>query len=419
MRNGSQTLSLCRWALIAGMSAIIGIILFSCGRTVKAGNAKDAATSSVMAGVIQVAPKTLESQLTVSSELVPFQEIDVYAKESGYVQKLSVDYGSRVQAGQIMAVLEIPELEAQVQQDDAMIDNATEQVTHASHELGRVEAQQKVLQLEFDRLNGVAKSNPGLVARQEVDDAEGKALASAAQVEAAKSSLEAARSQLLAAKAKRQHDQFLFNYSKITAPFAGVVTQRYANLGTLMQAGTNSSTQVLPLVRLSQDDLFRLVIPIPESYAHYIRIGDPVDVLVTSLNRHFLGKVARFSMQVKEETRTMHTEVDVSNPSRILMPGLYAEATLTVERKQGALAVPLQAVNHEGTHTTVYAIGPEDKIEDREVKLGLQTDNDAEVLAGVTSGEMVVVSDRSALKPGQTVQPQVVRLLQYQGRKEE
>ena len=98
---------------------------------------------------------------------------------------------------------------------------------------------------------------------------------------------------------------------EITAPFAGVVTERYANLGALVQAGTASSTQAMPVVKLSEDDLFRLVIPVPESYVRYIRVGDPVEVRVPSLNQTFPGKVARFSVDVKESTRTMHTEVDV------------------------------------------------------------------------------------------------------------
>src|SRR5208282_6585245 len=132
------------------------------------------------------------------------------------------------------------------------------------------------------------------------------------------------------AKAKLVHDQSLFDYSRITAPFSGVVTERYANLGTLVQAGTGSSTQAIPIVKLSQDDLFRLVIPVPESYVRYIRVGDPVDVHVPSLNRTFPGKVARFSVDVKSNTRTMHTEVDVENPQRILLPGLYADAQLSL-----------------------------------------------------------------------------------------
>ncbi len=361
--------------------------------------------------------KNLGRTLTVSSELVPFQEIDVYAKESGFVKDLKVDYGSHVQKDQVLATLEIPELQLQVKEDDAAVKNAQAQIPHAQEELNRVRAQQNVLQLQFDRLNSVAQSKPGLVAQQEVDDSQGKALASAAQVEAAKSNLQSAESVMAAAEAKREHDQALFDYSKITAPFAGVVTQRFANLGTLMQSGTNSSTQATPLVRLSQDDLFRLVIPVPESYVKYIRIGDPVTVNVPSLNRTFPGKVTRFSVDVQSDTRTMHTEVDVANKGGALLPGLYAEATITLEQEANVLAVPLQAVN-QGERNSVYVVTPANKIEVRPVTLAIQTATDAEVISGLKEGELIVVSDRSGLKAGQDVQPKVIALVQYQGQEE-
>ena len=365
-------------------------------------------------GVTPVTRKPMTRQLTVSSELVPFQEIDVYAKESGYVKDLLVDYGSRVQKDQLMAVLEIPELEIQLQQDTAAIESASQRVTHAQHELDRLEAEHRVVHLQADRLGGVAETRPGLVAQQEIDDAQGKDLALEAQVEAGKSAYETAKSQLDEAKAKLDRDKVLFNYARITAPFAGVVTQRYANLGTLMQAGTSSSTQAMPLVRLSQDDLFRLVIPVPESYVKYIHIGDPVQVHVTSLGKVVPGKVARFSVDVTADTRTMHTEVDVLNPSHSLMPGLYAEATLTLERKNSALVVPLQAVNQAGDQATIFLVDPNSTLQERKITLGLQTATDAEILSGLNEGDRVVVSDRSALKAGMHVKPQEVELLQYQ-----
>jgi RND family efflux transporter MFP subunit len=366
-------------------------------------------------GVTKVTRKSLQRQITLSSELVPFQEIDVYAKESGFVKKLLVDYGSRVQAGQLMAVLEIPELEAQLQVDQAAIKNATDEVSRAEHQLKRYQAMYTALHLEYTRLHGVFESQPGLVAQQEVDNAQGKDLAAASEVDAAESSLQAAQSELLVDKSKLIHDQALFDYARITAPFAGVITQRYANLGTLMQAGTSSSTQSLPLVRLSQDDLFRLVIPVPESSVRYIRVGDPVDVRVPSLNRTFPGKVARFSLDVQEDTRTMHTEVDVPNPGRLLMPGMYAETTLTLEAKDNVLSVPVQAVSHAGEQSTVYLVSPGGKVEDRVIKLGLETSTEAEVVAGLAEGESVIVSDRSGLKPGEEVLPQAVQMLQYHG----
>ncbi len=406
--RGPRRLLLC--CILAALTAATAISLSSCS-----GKNDQVQASGTVAtvGVTKVVKKSLGRQITLSSELVPFQEIDVYAKESGYVKKLDVDYGTRVKSGQVMAVLEIPELEAQLQEDDAEIKNASNQVSRARHELSRYQAQYNALHLEYTRLNGVFQSQPGIVAQQEVDDAQGKDLAASSQVDAGQAALEAAQSQLAVAKAKLSHDQSLFDYSRITAPFSGVITDRYANLGTLVQAGTNSSTQAMPIVRLSEDDLFRLVIPVPESYVRYIRLGDHVDVRVPSLNHTFPGKVARFSVDVREDTRTMHTEVDVPNPQRVLVPGLYAEAELNLEQEPNVPTVPLQALGRAGEKTTVFVVDGKGVLEDRTVKLGLQTANDAEILSGLQEGEQVVVSDRSGLKAGEKVHPQQVSMTEY------
>jgi RND family efflux transporter MFP subunit len=404
-----------RTILCAALVAIVAVALASCGgtRKVEARDPGDKA-AEVSVGVVKVGRKNLGRTLTLSSELVPYQEIDVYAKEAGYVNDIRVDYGTRVQKDQVMATLDIPELQSQLQQDDSAIKTAENQVTHAQNELTRSKAQYSALHVQYDRLSKVAKQNPGMVAQQEVDDSQGRDLSAAAQVDASQSNLEVTQSQLESARGKKAHDQVLFDYTKIPAPFSGVVTQRYANLGTLMQAGTNSSTQATPLVRLSQDDVFRLVIPVPESYVHFIHIGDPVSVTVPSLSRTFPGVVKRFSSDVREDTRTMHTEVEVLNPQRVLLPGLYADATITLERKGNTVAVPLQAVDRNGDSSTVYVVGPSNQLESRDVTLGIQTATDAEVLSGLKEGDLVVVSDRSSLKNGQAVQPKMVELTQYQ-----
>ncbi|MBV8833443.1 MAG: efflux RND transporter periplasmic adaptor subunit [Acidobacteriaceae bacterium] len=391
----------------------IMLLLFACGSCSRAGNAESPAAEeqhvATTVGVAKVERHMLERQLTVSSELVPFQEIEVYAKESGYVNQLLVDFGSRVKKGQLMAVLEIPELAAELEQDKAAVKSMQDQVTNAGNQLSRIEAQHKVLHLEFARLNGVAQSKPGLVAQQEVDDVQGRDLAAEAQVEAAKSNLAAANSNLAVSQAKVTRDEALYSYSRITAPFNGVVTARYANLGALMQAGTNSSTQAMPLVKLSQENLYRLVIPVPEGYVAYIKMGDRVSVRVPSLNKQFPGKVARFSFEVHDATRTMHTEVDVPNPTGELIPGLYAEATLTLNRKGDALAIPVQAIDRQGEKTTVLVVDSGNRIESRDVSLGIEGEgeNEAEVLSGLHEGEQVVVSDRSGLRSGEEVHPQL------------
>ncbi len=398
----------CALSAFAAMATLI-----SCGKSQQAEAGATPQNTAPAVAVAKVSRKAMARHLTISSELVPFQEIDVYAKESGYISKLYVDYGTHVRKGQLMAVLEIPELQALLQEDKAAIKSASDQVTNAEHQLSRIQAQHNVLHLQYERLNNVAKSKPGLVAQQEVDDTQARDLAAEAQVEGGKATLQVAQSQMAMSQSKLAHDQALFDYARITAPFAGVVTQRYANLGTLMQGGTNSP-QALPLVKLSQEDLFRLVIPVPESYVRYIKIGDEITVRVPALNRNFPGKVARFSVDVKQETRTMHTEVDVPNPQGLLIPGVYAEATLALDSKGDALVVPLQAVNLESDSASVLVVNGSNQIEQRNITLGIQTENEAEVLSGLNEGEQVVISDRGSLRPGEVVRPKLTQAATYQ-----
>jgi len=410
-----------RCKLIFAVAALMAVALIagSCSRSAasepsvkgeQSSNTGSAVEPTV--GVVQAGVHELSQQLTLSSELVPFQEIDVYAKEAGYVKTLYVDYGSHVKKGQLMAELEIPELEAQLLQDNAEIAARAEQVVRQGQEVNRVKAQHDVAHVQFDRLDQVAKGKPGLVAQQEVDDAQGKDLAAEAQLEAIQGALGAAKSELAVSKAKLVHDQALYSYAKITAPFDGVVTQRFANLGALMQAGT-SSTQATPLVRLSQENLYRLVIPVPESYVKYIRVNQPVEVRVPSLGHSFSGRVARSSVDVNGSTRTMHTEVDIPNSGNQLVPGLYAEAVLTLDEKNRALALPLQMIDHSDKGTKVMVVQSDDRVDERPVTLGMQTAEYAEVLSGLRPGENVVASDRTALRPGQKVRPKLITPLAY------
>jgi len=405
-------------ALITLSAALLAGCTVSCGDSSAQAKRVSPAQETPEIAVMKVNRQDLAKSLSVSSELVPFQQIDVYAKESGFVQKLNVDYGSNVEAGQVMAVLEIPELQIQLDEDQAEISYAANQVARAQEQVQAVMAEQKVTHLQFSRLDQVAKTQSGLVAQQEVDNWRGKDLAAMADLASARAALESAKSQLARAMEKQRRDHAVFEYSKITAPFAGVVTKRYANLGTLMQSGISSSTQVLPLVQLSQDSLFRLVIPVSESYVPGIKIGDSADVRVPSLQQNFTGKVARISFDVDRSTRTMHTEVDVPNPKRILMPGMYAEATLEFDLRRHVLVVPPQAVNIEGQNHSVWVISPSGKVEHREVTLGVETPDAIEVLSGLNEGEVVAIGDRSRLHSGETVRAKETQLIQYRAESE-
>ena len=390
---------------------VVSVFISGCSNSKNAVAAKEMAPA-ISVGTAEVQLRPMAQHLTVSSELVPFQEIDVYAKEAGYVKQLNVDFGSHVRAGEVMAVLEIPELEAQLQQDQEVIKARDNEVVRSRNMVARAKAQHDVLHLEYTRLDAVAKTRPGLVAQQEVDDSQSKDLASESNMDAAQGSLDAAQSEVSVAKARLVHDQALYDYAKITAPFDGVVTQRFANLGALMQAGT-SSIQSTPLVRLSQENLYRLVIPVPETYVGFIRVNDPVEVRIPALNTTVIGKVARFSVDVNSDTRTMHTEVDVPNPNSKLVPGLYAEANLTLNQRGSVTTVPVQAIDRDGDVTSVMVLQGDMRIMRRPITLGIQTANYAEVASGLTPGEQIVVSDRGALKPGERVVAHPMEAMAY------
>ncbi len=400
-------------ALSAGSLLVAMVVASGCARReVSAKSTDDQSVPTV--GTAVAATRPVAQHLTLSSELVPYQEIDVYAKVAGYVRQLDVDYGTHVRKGQVMALLEVPELQAQLNEDEAAIKAQTDQERRLKSEIGRAKAQHTMVHLEYQRLAGVAKTQPGLVAQQEVDDAQGKDLEAESQVEAAQGAYDASQSQLNVVKARLTHDQALYDYSKIVAPFDGVVTQRYANYGALMQAGT-TSTQATPLVRLSDDNLFRLVIPVPESDVKYIHIGDPVEVHVPAVGVTVQGKVTRFSTDLSDSTRTMHTEVDIPNTSRKLLSGVYAEAILTLNHNPSATVVPLQAIDRSGDQASVMVVGSDNRISVRNVTLGIQMPDYVGILSGISMGEQVVVSDRSGLRAGEVVSPKPLTPIAYEG----
>ncbi len=361
--------------------------------------------------VAKAAKEELSHNLTLTAEFRPFQEIDVMAKVSGYVKEIKVDAGDRVQQGQLLATLEIPEMADDLARARAAVDRSSAEVARARDEIQRAESAHGIAHLSYERLASVSKQRPGLVAQQEIDDAHSKDLVSEAQLAAAKSGVTAALQQVDVHKAEMGKVNTLHDYTRVTAPFAGVVTKRYADTGSMIQAGTASQTQAMPVIRLSQNSLLRLILPVPESVAPSVRVGGRVDVKVPSLNRVFPGKVARFAGRVQPSTRTMDTEVDVPNPSLILIPGMYAEVSLTLDHRYDALAVPISAVDNDDSDGRVMLVTPEGRVEVRKVSLGLETASLVEVRSGLKDGDLVVIGNRSALQPGQQVKPKITAML--------
>jgi RND family efflux transporter MFP subunit len=367
------------------------------------------------AATVAVAKATLEDLsrgMVLTAEFKPYQEVDIMAKVAGYVKSITVDVGDRVKEGQLLATLEIPEMADDRARAQAALDRSQAEVTRAQDQVQQAESAHEIAHLSYSRLAQVSQQKPGLVAQQEVDDAHSKDLVAEAQISAARSNLAAAQEQVHVNNAELQKIKTLFDYTRVTAPFAGVITKRYADTGSMIQAGTASSIQAMPLVRLSENSLLRLILPVPESAVPTVHIGQQVEVHVKTLNRSFSGRVTRFDEKVSLATRTMDTEVDVPNPSLILIPGMYAEVNLTLDNRAHVVAVPVPAIDVGSDESSgrVFVVTPGNQVEIRKVKLGLQTPTEVEILAGLEAGEMVVIGNRAGLQPGQTVQPKVTAM---------
>jgi len=390
------------WVMLFLSAVLIG----GCG---SAGTAKpeDPANAPKVA-VVRAARKDLSNTLQIASELQPFQDVNVYAKVSGYIQKLNVDWGTHVRRGQLLAVLEIPELQQQLALDEAAVQRSRHDLTRSKEDLIQANSRYLVTDLTYKRLSTVMQTRPGLIAQEDVDVADGKDIEAKAGVSGATAGVAGAEQALAIAIAGLEKDKAMYAYSRITAPFDGVVTRIDAYGGALLPAGTSSNGDQ-SLCHLSQTDLLRLVIPLPERAVSDVHLGQIIAVQVANHSQTFQGKIVRFSGQIDTQTRTMHTEVDVPNPKYQLVPGMYATVQIPLHSVSNVLAVPTQAVQTSGgTRGTVLVVNTSFKIEKREVTLGLQTATDMEIVSGLELNEMVIFGEQSQYKPGQRVEPKIV-----------
>jgi RND family efflux transporter MFP subunit len=383
------TPSLC---LVAALLCV-AVVLSSCGPSA---SAPAATNEPVSVAVTKVRRGTLAHSVDLTAEFLPWQEVEIHAKVAGYVRQINVDVGDHVKLGDVLATLEIPEIQDEEKQADAAVLTAQEDVKSMQAALDEST-------LLAQRLNAAAKESKDLIAQQDIDNANAKQRADA-------SNLAASQQKVSEAQANADHLRDLVAYSMIYAPFDGVVTRRYADTGALVQAGavqagTTGNSNSMPLVSFAEIKRLRLEFPVPESDVAFVHVGDPVSVTVTALNKTFEAKVARFAQKVDTSTRTMLTEVDVQNDDFTFTPGMYATVRLSLAQAEDALTVPIQCV--DASDVPFVLVVKDGRIEKRPVALGIETADRAQILSGLEENEEVVVGNRSGLQPGEAVSQQV------------
>lgn len=335
----------------------------------------------------------LAKTITLTTEFRAYQEVDIHSKVAGFLQSIPVDIGDLVKQGDLLAKLEIPELQEDLKKAAAGVDAANEAVKEA-------EANYQGIHLDFTRLEQVVADHPKLVAQQELDNLRAKDQAAAASLANAKQRVEEAQ-------AEQNRELALVDYSKISAPFTGVVTKRYADVGALIQAGASSSGNSSAVVRFAQEDVLRAMFPVPETAVTSVKEGVPVTIQVSGLNKTLQGYVTRFARQLNPESRSMETEVDLKNDDLAITPGMYGWATLTLDERKNVLSIPVEALGG-GENPSVLVINQEHKLEDRPVKVGLETPNRIEIVSGLKEHDLVFVGNRGRVQPGTSVQTKLL-----------
>jgi membrane fusion protein (multidrug efflux system) len=354
-------------------AAGLGALMFAAGFSCQGRNAPPAPARMQTVMVTQPRHQDAIRQITLPGDLTGFFQATLYAKVTGYLRKINVDKGDWIRSGEVLAEIEVPELE---------------------HRLAHQQARLKINQLTYQRLERVWKSDPRLVAREDVDIAYANYQESVSNVAELKAIME---------------------YTRIVAPFDGVVTARFVDPGALIQASGGQPTFELggsaahprgnttAVVSVAVMNLLRVYVYVPEEAVSTIRRGMPATLTLREYpGRRFSAGVARFATSLDLSTRTMLTEVDVQNPRHELYPGMYANVTINLEDHPGALTVPPSAVGGTSADALVYVVR-NSRLQKLEVNTGIRTGEYVEIISGLTGQEYVVNNFTPALVQGEQV----------------
>jgi RND family efflux transporter MFP subunit len=367
--------------LVAGLAFPATIAVVACNSGTRSSKADAAENASAQVAVVQRG--NIDQVLSLAGQFQPYQTVDVHPKVSGFIRHIYVDIGDRVRQGQTLAVLEVPELKAQLSGTVSEVARSGDEIVRAQHEVQRAESTHSAIHADYDRLLQTSQAQPGLVAQQELDDAQE------------------------VSKADNQRVSAIEDYTNVVAPLDGVIIWRYADTGALIQSGVGSNNQDLPIVKLAQSGVMRLRLPVPETYVRYVHIGDTVQLRVDSLGRYFTGTVVRFTRELNFETRTMETEIDVPNKDLTIDSGMYANALLRLNHADNVVTIQLGALVLRGNQQQVYVLDGGNHVHIRTVQTGIRGNQLVEIRSGLSPGDRVIVAAQSKYTENEVVTPVV------------
>ncbi len=344
----------------------------------------------------------LAREVGLPGSIEALEQVTLYAKTAGYLKWIKVDIGDRVRQGQVLAEIDVPEMTPEYAGAEAEIERAKANVMNAQADLERAKADLELKKITYERLKSIRDEDRDVMPQQQVDEAKAQFEVARAMVSVAESKIKVAQGEAAKAEAARARLSTLMAYTKILAPFNGVVTNRYVDPGALIQHAS-SQTNVSPVVTVARVDALRIFVDVTEPDVPFIKKGIPVTLTVDAMpGKEYRGACARFATALDPKTRTMRTEIDIPNRDGLLRPGMFGRVKLGLERRKDALTIPAGAIFTEGGKTYVYTV-ENGKARRVEVKTGFDDGIRVEVTGGLTGAEPIIVTGKGAVKDGAPV----------------
>jgi RND family efflux transporter MFP subunit len=363
--------------------------------------AAESKTDTEALAVVTVAPvkrSGVTSSLVLPGNIEAVTEAPVLARASGYIKARSADIGDQVKAGQVLAEIEAPELDQQILQAQAAIDQAKSTIEQSQAALQQGQSNESLAKITAERSQKLFDRN--VVSRQDNDTAQMQYAAQQANVQALGKAVAAARSSESAYQANVARLNDLKNYLTVRAPFAGVITVRNIDVGALVNEGSTL------LYRIAQTGKLRTYLNVPQADSSNVRVGQHASLSVADLGgRKFSGLVTRTANALDPASRTLLTEVEVDNANGALMPGMYTEVDLAVPRRDPPMVIPAETLVVRGDGPQVAIVDPGGVVHYKLIHLGRDLGTTIEVLDGLEVGQMLAVNPGDTVREGVRVQP--------------
>jgi RND family efflux transporter MFP subunit len=402
MRNKSKLML----ALLILAAAIAAVVNWGISARVKTAAAVARQTLDEAAPTVAVVyPKrgAMRNEVVLPGNIQAFTDAPIYARASGYLKRWYTDIGARVKAGQLLAEIEAPELDQQVTQARASLQQAESALDQAAATYQQGKANEELARVTATRWKNLV--NRGAVSRQENDQYQAQYQAQTANLDALGKSIAAARGNVGAAQANLARLEDLQGFKQVRAPFAGVITARNIDVGALINAGNGGPAQ--ELFHMAATQRLRVYVSVPQVYSRAAVLGVTAELTLTEFpGRHFAGKLVSTAAAIDAATRTLLTEIDVDNSTGVLLPGAYTEVHLKLAASAPSLILPVSAVlfRSEGLRVGVVRHGDKgDKAELVPVTLGKDFGTEVEVVSGLEDGDAVIDSPPDSLTSGEVV----------------